>query len=286
MVVSGDAGLPPPAGVEKSALDRIRAPQHVRLACQIRPRQDISVRMLIPTPAPGRPAPHANRGFEWGGERELTVMFADMRGFSNLALYQSPADITLLLNRLLDELLEAVELRGGVVASIETDGVLALFGLDEAAGAGARAAVEAAVDALKVADRLNAEIGVAVTQPIRFGVGLHTGRLVVAEIGDVERGYRLAPIGVTVVIADRLQEATKEFSADCVVSAETLAAARLAPKDGRAVAIHYKNGDAPVAAWAYPTRRELARLLGRREAAEAEPAKAPAASAVIPGETA
>jgi adenylate cyclase len=224
----------------------------VRLACQIRPQRDLVVRTLLPAHAdPKRSKWHADAA-DWAVHQEVTVLFAYMRGFSNLALHQPPAELMHVLTRVIDDLAQAAELRGGRVAAIETDGIMAVFGLDAAAGAGARAALEAAADMLKAVDSANRDAGVSVSQPIRIGVGLHTGSVIATEVGDADRGVQLLVIGHTVVIADRLEEATKELAADCVVSAHTLAMARLPARAERLVQVSYKNGDAPVAAVARP----------------------------------
>ena len=255
--------LPPPNAIEESVLARIRAPVNVRLACQIHPTEDISVRMLLPAHIE-KPTPFGtNKAMIADGQREVTILIADMRGLSSHVAFQSASDVTLLLNRLVGQMIEVVEMHHGIVSSIETDGVLAIFGADGGPDSGARSAVEAAVSLLRVADRITREVGPAAPAPIRLGVGVHTGSVLIARIGDDEHGYRVAPIGTTVIITDRLQEGTKEYSSDCIISADTLKAARLQPKTGRAVSMFYKNADHAVSAYAYPTRRELAALMKR-----------------------
>ena len=81
-VLDGLEHLPPPNPTEAAALARIDAPPGVRLACQIRPTHSLEVRPLIPLkdaePTAGRDA------YRWGIERRITVMFADLRGFTAL----------------------------------------------------------------------------------------------------------------------------------------------------------------------------------------------------------
>lgn len=270
MIISGGEGLPEPVGIERRLLDRIRAPQHVRLACQIKPHGDLAVRMLMPAVEDKRRRLWHAQALEWGAERELTVLFADIRGFSNLARHQSATDLTRLLNRLIDDMAQATELRGGRIAMIETDGVMAVFGLDGRAGAGARGAVEAAADILQAIEQANDDVGLAVTQPVRVGVGVHTGPVIAAEIGDRERGFQLVAIGAPVVIAHRLEEATKEVAADCLISADTIEAAGLAGRASRGLKVAYKNGEAPQDAFAFAARADMETLLRRRGAGRAE----------------
>ncbi len=278
MVIGGGEDLPPPGDIERRTLDRIRAPQQVRLACQTRPTGDLVVRTLLPADAGERGRLWHAQPLEWGEERVLTVLFADMRGFSNLARFQPPQDLVQLLNRLIDELSQATERRGGRVAMIETDGVMAVFGLAGSPAQGARAALDAAADMLRCVEVMNRDAGLSVSQPLRIGVGVHTGGVVATDVGDAERGYQLVVIGTPVVIADRLQEATKEHGADCVASLATLEFAGLAGAAKRTVNVSYKGADAPAPAAVFADLPALEAALGRkgvRASGDASPEAAP-----------
>ncbi|MGL4727540.1 MAG: adenylate/guanylate cyclase domain-containing protein, partial [Bosea sp. (in: a-proteobacteria)] len=167
MVIGGADGLAPPNAIEQKTLQRIRAPIQVRLACQIAPTQDLIVRTLLPAGEPGKARLWHSKPLEWGEERTLTVLIADVRGFSSLARFQPPNDLILLLNRIVEEMSQAVERRGGRVALVETDGIMAVFGLEGSQSAAARAAIEAAADILHAIDHVNSDAGLAVSQPIR-----------------------------------------------------------------------------------------------------------------------
>ncbi len=246
LVLNGNETLQPPDGLEKRMLERIRAPRQVRLACQIRPKDDLNVRILLPTDAMAFNRASSISALDWGIETELTVLFADIRGFSSLARNQLPADLVVLLNRVIDEMTQATLANGGRVAMVETDGIMAVFGLEQSKGTGARAAVDAAIGMLKAIEADNREIGSAMPQPLRIGIGVHTGPVVASHIGDAERGYQLVVIGEAVAAASRLEEATKELAADCIISHTTLSAAGIPVNAGDVSKLHYKNGEAPV----------------------------------------
>jgi len=262
LVIAGEGAAAPPSGLERRMLDRIRAPGQVRLACQLRPTGDLSVRVLLAADELRGHAGDLDESLDWGVEGELTVFVADMRGFSTLARGQLPADLIVLLNRVMGEMAQAVQARGGRIALVQTDGMMAVFGAGGRARTGARAALNAAADLLKAMHLINKDIRAALPLPIRVGIGIHTGEAILSRAED-GAGQRLVVIGETVAVAYRLEEATKELAADCVASARTLAAAGLSASAEGERTIHYKHGETPVQAHAFADRQELRALLGR-----------------------
>jgi adenylate cyclase len=271
LVLNGQDSLPKPVGVEQRMLERIRAPVNVRLACQIRPTSDINVRVLMEGALSGDTWRGGIAGTNWGIEENLAIVVADIRGFATLASNQLPADFISLLNRVIGEMAQAVEARGGRVTTVQTDGVMAVFGMGGRARDGSRAALNAAADMLKAVHALNKDIGLSLPMPIRVGIGVHCGEVVLSHTQDAFAGERTIVVGEAAVVANRLEEATKELAADCVVSAATLAMAGLTAPEKSGRQIHYKNGATPVVAHAFSDRRALQVLLGRRRPADAAP---------------
>jgi adenylate cyclase len=277
LVLSGQGSLPQPVGVEQRMLERIRAPLNVRLACQIRPAADIGVRVLMKGALSGDARRGGAAASDWGVEENLAIVVADIRGFATLASNQLPADFIPLLNRVVGEMVQAVEARGGRVTTVQTDGIMAVFGMGGRARDGSRAALNAAADMLKAVHALNKDIGLSLPMPIRVGIGVHCGEVVLSHAQDAFAGERTIVVGEAAVVANRLEEATKELAADCVISAAVLAMAGLTAPEKSGRQVHYKNGANPVLAHAFSDRRELQVLLGRRQAgAPAESAATPA----------
>ncbi len=276
LVTGGQEGLHPPSGLEQRMLERIRAPQNVRLACQIRPRTDLSIRVLLGTQTMPAQAGALSESYDWGVEEELTVLFADIRGFATLAKNQLPADLIVLLNRVMGEMTQAVEARKGRITTVQTDGITAVFGLGEKSRASSRAALNAAADILKAVHLVNKDLRAALPLPIRVGIGLHSGEVVVTSADDGAFGQRMVVIGEAVVIASRLEEATKELAADCVVSSYTIAAAGLSPPTAGERPVYYKNGANPVLVHAFGDRQDLRALLGRKADQPVSPEAQPA----------
>jgi adenylate cyclase len=107
--------------------------------------------------------------YRWGVERRVTVMFADLRGFTTLAERLYPYDSVFLLNRYFEVMSDAIERHGGEVDKFLGDGVMALFGVSPAQGSGSRGALGAAQDMFAALDRLNGEFEATLPEPFAWG---------------------------------------------------------------------------------------------------------------------
>jgi adenylate cyclase len=158
-----------------------------------------------------------------GERREVTILFQDIRGFTTLSEKADPAELVVLLNRFFTEIVAAVESEGGIVGTFTGDGVMALFGAPVTHADDPERAVRAALDMQGRIARLNAVSG---REPIRIGVGVHTGEVIAGQIGPDERvSYNV--VGDPVNTASRIEGLTKEMKAGVLVSQTT--AARLGP---------------------------------------------------------
>lgn len=221
-ILSDLSELPEPTSAERLTLDKIGAPPNVRLACQLRPKGDITVRILLPVLGEGRDVETSDEAERWAVERVATVLVLDIRAFEVLVNSQLPYELSALVNRFSIEMQQAVQNHGGMVASFYGDGLIAIFDAADRPELGARRAVDCARDMARVLKILNKEMGGALPIPIRAGIGIHTGKVTLARIGDTEKNSIVMAFGNTVNIADALQRATKTMLADCIVSADTL----------------------------------------------------------------
>jgi len=263
-IVRGLDALPPPTEAERRVLARVGAAPDVRLACQTHPSHDVTVTPLVPPSIdPGSAlGPDARQG----RERELAVLFADLRGFTRMAEDKLPYDVVFFLNRYFAAVGTAITGAGGVTNQFTGDGVMALFGIDDGPAVGSRQALAAAQAMVEGMTRLNAELAGELKAPLRIGIGIHAGPGVVGWMGWGESFY-LTAVGDTVHVAARLEQATKDFSAELVLSDNV---ARLAGVDLSAFPAHrleVRNRTEPVAV------RIIARV------AELRPLLAPATSA-------
>jgi class 3 adenylate cyclase len=135
-------------------------------------------------------------------ERDLTIMFTDITGFTELAEQLAPSQLAKLLTRHFSSLCTCIERERGVVGKVLGDGLLALWEHGENTAPALRAAL-AIRGAVEASNRVRGSM-----PPIRLRIGLHTGPLVMARLGQSsERG--LTPLGDTVNVAQRLENAAR-----------------------------------------------------------------------------
>lgn len=223
-IVSAAGEMPKPNELEAAALRRINAPSNVRLACQLRPQVDLTVQPLL---HPSIVAPtHTLVDQEFGEEREVTILFVDIRGSTSLAETRLPYDVVFLLNSLFIALAEAVEKSGGYYSNFTGDGLMALFGLDGKRTEGAKAAIRCALAMFQTLDTLNERLAGELKTPFAIGVGIHTGQAIVGRMGPPKTPV-ISAVGDSVNTAARLESTTKELGVSLIMSAETLRAAGL-----------------------------------------------------------
>ena len=260
LVLNGVDKLPPPTPLEQRILDRIQAPHGVRLACQIRPERDLRVKILMADQL--NTEGQLGLDFATAHTTDVAVLFADIRAFSQLGRTQLPGDVIVMLDHVLKDLVQATVAHSGKVVQLQTDGMMAIFEMKSDARAGARAALDCADAMLAAADSANRHFAKVLPIPLRVGIGIHVGPAVIARQQKpfTSDPAHLAPgaqglvvIGETVTIASRLEEATKELSADCVISRDTYDAARITRPNVALSQISVKNSDRQVAA--YPVNR-------------------------------
>jgi adenylate cyclase len=215
-VVQGAAFLPQSSPEERRILKRLGAPPNVRLACQLRPTHPLSVIPLLPATARSsdafvQPETLAEQ------EREIAVLFADLRGFTRIAEHKLPYDVVFLLNRYFDVVGGAIERAGGIANQFTGDGVMALFGVQAGVDEACRQALVAAGDMAHGLAELSRTLTEELKMPLEIGIGIHAGPAVVGHMGRGVALY-LTAVGDTVHVASRLQDLTKEYGCQLVIS--------------------------------------------------------------------
>lgn len=255
--VAGDPGLLPPASPQElRVLQRVGAPPNVRLACQLRPDRDLEVTPLLDAAA-GASLAHARTGSRNGEEREIAVLFADLRGFTRLAEHRLPYDVVFFLNRYFEAVGRAIAESGGIANQYTGDGVMALFGIETGSEQACRQALRASGAMIARVQEFSQSFGAELEEPLRLGIGIHTGPAVVGEMGYGETRY-LTAVGDTVHVASRLEALTKEYRCDLVVSEQVMARGGLNEAAYPRYELTVRNREAPLRIVVVDDARRLA----------------------------
>jgi adenylate cyclase len=222
----GISPLPPPSASEQRVLQRVGAPPNVRLACQLRPTGNISVTPLLPASAQPRDG-YAQPSYLAGQERIIAVLFADLRTFTGIAEQKLPYDLVFLLNSYFESVGDAIASAGGIIDKFIGDGVMALFGVDSGPEEGCRQALTAAKIMVANVNALSRTLAEELSEPLKIGIGIHCGPAVVGRMGYGSTVH-LTAIGDTVNVASRLQDLTKEYGCQLIISEQVAEQAGLA----------------------------------------------------------
>jgi class 3 adenylate cyclase len=183
-------------------------------------RRRRALERFLPPPVVERVAAGDLRRLLAGERRVVTVLFADLRGSTAMAEHLEPEAVVALLNDYVGALAQCVLAKGGMVRQFLGDGLMAIFGAFELdTSDGAVPAVQATLHMREAIRDVNTTRRNAT---MRFGVGIHTGEVVLGSIGVAQQA-EITAFGDTVNTASRLQDLSKQFAVDSVLSAETVA---------------------------------------------------------------
>ena len=164
-----------------------------------------------------------------GIEKVITVMFVDIRAFTARTPAASPPQTLRELNEFLRLMVRVVEEEhGGMINKFLGDGFMALFGVSTSEEHAAEA-VGAGLSMLRALEELNVRLIGEGREPIRIGIGIHTGPAIVGSIGSPER-LEFTAIGNTVNLAARVEQLTKNLGVPLLATEPTIS--HLTTKDG------------------------------------------------------
>ena len=183
-------------------------------------------------------------GLKLGGEkREVTILMSDLRGFTALAERLEPTEVVALLNHYLSVMVEPIQQSGGTIDEIIGDAILVLFGAPLAMEDAAQRAVRCALEMQKAMSGVN-EYNLQKGWPeIEMGIGLHTGEVVVGNIGSTKRS-KYGVVGRTVNLTARIESFT--VGGQVLVSPALMHAAQQGLILGDEVEIHAKGMQEPL----------------------------------------
>jgi adenylate cyclase len=158
-----------------------------------------------------------------GESRDMTVLFADIRGFTTIAEGLEPKVLSQLMNELLTPLTEVIYKHRGTIDKYMGDCIMAFWGAPMSDPNHARNAVMAALDMQRTLKAMQSEFRAKNWPEIRIGVGVNSGRMSVGNMGSrVRLAYTV--VGDAVNLASRLEGINKEYGTDIIVGEDTKSA--------------------------------------------------------------
>jgi len=215
-IIEGADTLAPPSDKELAVLKRVGAIEGTRLACQVPVMADMSVVPLLPDKASHKHS-FAKPAYLQGREKDIAILFADLRAFTKFSEDKLPYDVVFVINQYFRHMGEAIESTGGHLDKFIGDGVMALFGLEDDPAVAAQKALQGAkamADALEVMNtNLKSDLG----EPLRIGIGIHMGHVIIGEMG-YGKATSVTAIGDAVNTASRLEAMNKDYKSQLIFS--------------------------------------------------------------------
>ncbi len=183
-------------------------------------------------------------GLKLGGEkRTVTILMSDLRGFTALAERLEATEVVSLLNHYLSVMVEVIQQYGGTIDEIIGDAILVLFGAPVTAADDARRAVLCALGMQKAMAQVNAHNQQKGWPPVEMGIALHSGEVVVGNIGSVKRS-KYGVVGRTINTAARIESFT--VGGQIIVSPTLIRGAGSGLILGEEVEVHAKGMKEPL----------------------------------------
>ncbi len=155
-----------------------------------------------------------------GQEREVTVLFSDIRGFSRTSERLGPSDICRLVSDVMERLTARVQETGGVVVHYAGDGLMALWNAPKDVPDHAARACRAALAMQADLPSLDAEWKARLGGPVRLGIGLNTGLALCGNTGSKKK-FHYGALGHAVNLASRVEGATKQLGTPILITGST-----------------------------------------------------------------
>jgi adenylate cyclase len=223
LVLEGLEHCPPRNEREQAMASKLHFPSNIRLACQTAPTGNVNVRRLvidaedIELTSQLREGATVNAAV--GEEKELAILFSDIRGFTSFVENLPPYDVIHVLNRYFNHMGHVIAQHGGSIYNYMGDGLMALFGMEQSESA-ALNAIKAGLAMLQAMEEFKSYLQLVYGRVFDIGIGVHYGMAVVGALGASD-SQKITAIGDAVNYASRIESANKEAGTRFLISEET-----------------------------------------------------------------
>jgi adenylate cyclase len=218
-ILEGLENCSPRTEAEEAIASHLQFKPMIRLACQTRVTGNTIVRRLVLDDEDEELAVESmsDESVEAAGEeRQVAILFADIRGFTTFAEKLLPYDVIHALNRYYYQIGRIIHRHGGVVDNYMGDGILSVFGLEETERVVSRA-LQSGLEMLQAVEAMKPYFEAIHGRSFDVGVGLHYGAVVVGSIGW-GIGKRRTIVGDAVNFASRVEAANKNAGTNFLIS--------------------------------------------------------------------
>jgi len=208
-----------PTAYEQVLAIKLGFPKNIRLACQTKISGDVSLRRMVLDNEDIELVENQMMLGSIGEEKNMAVLFADLRGFTKFSEAMLPYDVIYILNRYFNHMNIVINRNDGIINNYMGDGFMALFGIDveSSPSSAVENAVRAGVEMLEELELLNKHLEMLYHRPLRMGIGIHFGWAILGAVGASEN-KSVTAIGDTVNFASRIESANKEFGTNFLIS--------------------------------------------------------------------
>ena len=198
---------------EEEMATNLKFGPEIRLACQTYLKGDVKYRRLViddndlEVMSSSRPI---------GVEKEVAILFTDIRGFTSFSERHPPYDVLFILNRHFNQMSKIVETNGGIVDNYIGDSLFAVFGMEDDNDSAFKA-VKSGVEMLSEVDKMKEYMKSMYQEEFEIGIGIHYGKVVAGEMGRGEK-VKKTVIGDNVNLASRIESANKQAGTRFLIS--------------------------------------------------------------------
>ncbi len=222
MILEGLEFCSPRTAKEQALSEGLRLGPTIRLACQTTVTGNVKLRRLVldeeDADLTSQLGANATPGYI-GEEKQVAILFADIRGSTAFAEALPPYDVIHMMNKYFLRMGQVISRHGGYIGDYRGDGLMALFGLEEPAGAALRS-VEAGLEMFVEVEQLNSYLEATYETRFQIVIGVHYGEVVVGTVGCSNMEQVMA-VGDSVNIASRIEDVNKEVGAKFLISEAT-----------------------------------------------------------------